>query len=147
VIGQLPRYSLEEPVFPFPALAAAAGRATLGGPREVTLVCLMAARLAAALVDTFEIAPEQHRERAERARQWSATLVVPGDVRAMLMRVIELAGRSDRAAAAAALDDLSAAASAQLDESSRAELRSVATKLLSAPRAEQTLDNNELQVS
>src|SRR4051812_41308953 len=127
-MGQPPRYSLEEPVFPFPALAAAAGRATLGGPREVTLACLMAARLATALVDPFEIAAEQHRERADKARQWSSTLSVPGDIRAMLMRVIELAGRCDTGAAGAALDDLAGVASSHLDDASRAEMRALARR-------------------
>jgi len=40
VIGQQPRFALEEPLFPFPALAAATGRATLGGPREITLALI-----------------------------------------------------------------------------------------------------------
>jgi hypothetical protein len=143
VIGQPPRYSLEEPFFPFPALAAAAGRAALGGPREITLACLMAGRLAIALVDPPDILPESHRERADRARHWSGTLAVPGDVRAMLMRVIELVGRGDRPAAATALDDLATAAGINLDDQSRDELRSVAQKLTSAPVAE----NIELRVS
>ena len=149
MIGQPPRYSLEEPVFPFPALAAAAGRAALGGPREVTLACLLAARLATALVDNFDIAPEQHRERADRARQWSGTIAVPGDIRAMLMRVIELAGRSDRTAVGAALDDLTAAASGHLDEASRVELRVLARRLITSPAPVETgaADNNELRVS
>jgi hypothetical protein len=143
VIGQPPRYSLEEPVFPFPALAAAAGRAALGGPREITLACLMAGRLAIALVDPADILPELHRERADKARHWSGTLAVPGDVRAMLMRVIELVGRCDRVAAATALGDLAAAAGINLDDQSRDELRSVAQKLMSAPFAE----NIELRVA
>jgi hypothetical protein len=132
VIGQPPRYSLEEPVFPFPALAAATGRAAIGGAREVMLACLMAARLAIGLIDPPEILPESRRDRADRARHWSGTLTVPGDVRAMLMRVIELSGRSDRAAAAQALDDLSAVSASNLDEQSRAELRAVAQRLLDA---------------
>ena len=149
MIGQPPRYSLEEPVFPFPALAAAAGRAALGGPREVNLVCLMAARLATALVDPFGIAPEQHRERADRARHWSGTLAVPGDVRAMLMRVIELAGRSDRVAVSGALDDLTATAIGHLDDASRAELRQLSQRLITSPSPVpgQAADNNELRVS
>ena len=136
MIGEPPRYSLEEPVFPFPALAAAAGRLALGGPREVTLACLMGARLAVALIEPFDIAPESHRERADRARHWSATLTIPGEVRTMLLRVIELAGQADRAGAAGALDDLSAVAAAQLDERSRAELRVVAQRLIDAPASE-----------
>ena len=99
----------------------------------MTLACLMAARLASALYEPFEIAAESHRERADRARQWSGTLAVPGEVRAMLMRVIELAGRRDCAAAGAALEDLTAAAGTHLDEQSRVELRTTAQNLIGAP--------------
>ncbi len=54
----------------------------------------------------------------------------------MLMRVIELAGRSDCPATGAALDDLTAAAMPHLDEPSRAELRTIAQKLINAPVAD-----------
>ncbi len=107
----------------------------------------MAARLATALVDPFDIAPEQHRERADRARQWSGTLAVPGDVRAMLMRVIELVGRSDRAAVSAALDDLCAVSSTHLDEGSRAELRGLSRRLATELAPMMATQNNELRVS
>ncbi len=119
----------------------------IGGPREVTLACLMAARLTAALIEPFDIPPESLRERADRARGWSGTLTVPGEVRAMLMRVIELAGRVDRAAAAAALDDLAAAASLHLDEQSRAELRMMSRQLTEAPAAETANENLEIRAS
>lgn len=59
----------------------------------------------------------------------------------MLMRVIELAGRCDGAAAAAALEDLTAAAGAHLDEQSRAELRTTAQKLTGAP-VPQAIESN-----
>jgi hypothetical protein len=93
----------------------------------------MASRLAWALVEPIEITPEAHRDRADKARQWSGTLTVPGDVRAMLLRVVELAGRRDLAGAAGALDDLSGAAAAHLDEQSRTEIRTLAQRLRSAP--------------
>jgi len=99
----------------------------------VTLVCLMAMRLASALVEPFDITPEAHRERSDRARQWSATLTVHGEVRAMLMRVIELTGRSDRQGAGAALDDLLGVASLHHDEQSRTEMKTIAQRLRSAP--------------
>jgi hypothetical protein len=108
----------------------------------------MAARLATALIDQLDIAAEQHRERADRARNWSGTLTVPGDVRAMLMRVIELAGRSDRTGAAAALDDLCSAASEQLDEASRAELGALSRRLITSPAVtEQPAQNTEMRAS
>ena len=40
-----PPYALDAPAFPFPALAALAGRAPLGGQRETVLACFVAARL------------------------------------------------------------------------------------------------------
>ena len=99
----------------------------------MTLACLMAARLVAALTEPNDITPEAQREWADKARHWGGTLAVSGEVRAMLMRVIELAGRSDRAAAGAALDDLVAAAALHLDDQSRAELRVVSQKAITAP--------------
>ena len=39
-------YSLESLAFPFPALAALAGRLPLGGGREVALAAMLVARLA-----------------------------------------------------------------------------------------------------
>lgn len=94
----------------------------------------MAARLVAALVETNDISAESQREWADKTRHWSGTLAVPGEVRAMLMRVIELAGRSDRPAAGAALENLVVAAGMNLNEQSRAELRSMAQKSINAPQ-------------
>jgi len=139
VIGQQPRFALEELTFPFPALAAAAGRAALGGAREVTMACLMTARLGAALMKPFAIPAEGHHARADNARHWIGTLALPSDVRSAALRVTEAAGRMDVSATAAALNELLTVAAPSLDESSRTELRQLAQRLSRAV--------NELQQS
>lgn len=96
----------------------------------------MAVRLTSALIEPFGITSEAHHERSDRGRQWSATLTIPGEVRATLIRVIELAGRSDGPAAGVALDDLLSVATIHLDDPSRREMKTVAERLRSAPSME-----------
>jgi uncharacterized membrane protein len=129
VIGQQPRFALEEPLFPFPALAAAAGRATLGGPREITLACLMAARMAALLLKPFDTPSEAHRERADKARHWVGTLSLPAAIRNAALKAVEATGTGDVDLTGAALDRLLAVAAATLDPASRDELSRLAERL------------------
>jgi hypothetical protein len=132
VIGQPPRYALAEPVFPFPALVAAAGRATLGGPREIALACLMSARLASALVGGLHLSAEQKKDRADRARHWVGALSLPVGIRAAALAVVDATGRGDIDAAGAGLDRLLAASATTLDQSSRSELNTLGDRLLRA---------------
>ncbi|MGH7721060.1 MAG: hypothetical protein ACREON_19710, partial [Gemmatimonadaceae bacterium] len=64
-----PPYSLPPHRFGFPALAARAGRAALGGERESALACLMAARVVAGALppDAIPYAARAHRAGAARA--------------------------------------------------------------------------------
>ncbi len=103
---------------------------------------LMAARLGIALLPPYDIPQEIHRDRANRARQWAGSLALPGEIRAMLMRVIELCGRADRIAAAAALVALSNASTALLDDASRLELGGLAERLTMTTEAEQELQQS-----
>ncbi len=103
---------------------------------------LMAARLGLALLPPYEIPQEIHRDRANRARQWAGSLALPGEIRAVLMRVIELCGRADRISAAAALVALSNASTALLDEASRGELGVLAERLAGTPETEQKLQQS-----
>ncbi len=139
MIGQQPRFALEELTFPFPALAAAAGRAALGGAREVTMACLMAARLGAALMKPFAIPVEGHHARADNARHWIGTLTLPSDVRSAALRVIEAAGRMDVAATGSATGELASVSAQNLDEASRTELKQLAQRLA---RAENVLQQS-----
>jgi hypothetical protein len=124
-----PPYAVAPARFRFPALAALAGRAPLGGPREVALAALMAARLAAGSLDPDPLAPSARARRAAGARRWFAALALPAAARAPFARLVDASAGDSRAALAVALDGTAAAAAPHLDEPAAAELR----ELVAAP--------------
>lgn len=91
----LPPYALAVPSFRFRALAALAGRAVLGGPREVVLACFVGARLATALVRGAEpaLSDEVRAARASGARTWLGAIALPASTRVPLARLIDATGR------------------------------------------------------
>ncbi len=109
--------------FPFPALAAQAGRAPLGGTREVALACLMAARLAMdARCASQELTRRAHTERTHSARNWFASLTIPATVRAACLRVTNATVRADAPELGAALAAVLTAARRHLDSAAAEEL-------------------------
>lgn len=126
-----PPFTLVRATFPCPALLAAAGRATLGGPREVLLGAVMAARLASALRPPATLDDATRTTRAEAARQWLAALTLPAKARTALQRSFATSASGDRAAAADALDAVTEVTAAHLDRAARSEL----TRLAGALRA------------
>jgi hypothetical protein len=103
VAPALPPYALAVPSFRFRALAALAGRAVLGGPREVVLACFVGARLAAALVRGAEpaLTDEVRAARASGARTWLGAIALPASTRVPLARLIDATGRPATAEAEA----------------------------------------------
>jgi hypothetical protein len=124
----LPPYSLTSLTFPFPALAALAGRLPLGGGREVALASLMAARLANAMLGPEPVPVEDRAARAAGARVWLASLALPSTIRAPFVRCIE-ATASTALAAGGAVRSLLAVAGAHLDGPSAQELDRLARRL------------------
>jgi hypothetical protein len=133
VIGQPPRYTLATPVFRFRALAALSGRASLGGDRETLLACLQLARLCAGILPPYEMSRELVLERTENTKQWLSSLAVPSGVRSTAFGIFGALNGLDRARCAIAFIDLVKAASAQLDESARAELNALLQELSASP--------------
>lgn len=91
----LPPYALATPVFRFRALASLAGRAPLGGPRELAIACFIGARLAAALTPGSTL-PHDDATRAARAtgaRAWLASAALPAPTRASVARLFDTTGR------------------------------------------------------
>jgi len=87
-------HALEPIAFRFPALAELAGRAQIGGRREVALAAFVAAKLAR---DCYADAPLSDAARAERAggaKSWMSTLNLPATVRPALTRLLDATGRS-----------------------------------------------------
>jgi len=134
VLGQLPRFALTTPVFRFRALTTLSARASLGGDRETLVACLQLGRLCAGILPPYELSREQVLERTENTKQWLSSLAIPSGIRSTAFGIFGAMSGLDRARCAIAFADLVKAASAQLDESSRAELNTLLLEL-SAPTA------------
>jgi hypothetical protein len=129
----LPPFAVPPIRFPFRALAARAGRAPLGGEREVAMAALMVARLSADALREGALGAQQRAERAAAAKAWLASIAVPARARPPLTRALE-ATAHDGAAIAAAVDDLVTTAAPWLDKGSMAELRGVTAAPFVNPR-------------
>ncbi len=138
VIGLQPRFALATPHFRFRALAACAGRASLGGDREVAMACLVAGRLGTAMLAPYTITPSDSKARSVAAKQWLASLSVPATVRAALVVVADAVATGSRTAAAAALTVLLTVATHNIDEASATELRALIADLSPAKEASDT---------
>src|SRR3954467_15528570 len=86
----LPPYALASPVFRFRHLATLAGRAPIGGAREVALACFVAARLVADCCDpSLGLEDEARAARCAGAKAWLGTIAIPAPVRAPVARCAE----------------------------------------------------------
>lgn len=127
-----PPYSLEPITFRFAALAAAAGRATLGGARESVLTAFIIARLADDTLRCTALHGQDRKARVEATRSWVGSMALPNDVRtaavaaisavdetgpmpvSALRRVISVTAKYMDAAARADLERLSDSLAAQI---------------------------------
>ena len=116
-----PPYALDTPRPRFPALAARAARAPLGGGRETVLAVLVVARLAAGLLAKTPLSQPLREARAAAAHGWLTALTLPTLVRAPLLRAID-ASAGDPAVLREALAGVIQVTSAQLDAGTVAEV-------------------------
>ncbi|HET9013188.1 MAG TPA: hypothetical protein VFN38_15285 [Gemmatimonadaceae bacterium] len=124
----LPPYALPTPTFPFPHLAGLAGRAPIGGAREVALACFVAARLAAdAMGGNGD--PSARSARSAGARGWLGTLALPPAVRGPLFKCIETTADGSAGAVGRELAEVATAGAAYLDSASRTELDALVAAL------------------
>jgi len=121
VIVSQPPYALAPTPFRFPALASLAGRAALGGDREVALATYLAARLADDALADRGLSEPVRAERAASAKTWLSTLSLPPAIRTSLARLVEASGADPRGVGPAVRSVL-AATTSRLDQASRAEL-------------------------
>ncbi len=120
-------YSLEPTAFPFPALATMAGRAPLGGPRELALACFLVARIVGDSVETGEVlSAEQKVARARCAKHWLGGASLPNPAKSALVHLAESTEGTDRRATRAALDYVMTVTANQLDPGARLELGQLA---------------------
>jgi len=117
-----PPYGLDPTPFRFAALAALAGRAPLGGRREVALATYLAARLADDVRSENGLSAPIRVERAGSARSWRATVTIPAPIRQPLARLIDASAggpgptaQAVRAVIAVTADYLDRAARLELD--------------------------------
>lgn len=101
----------------------------MGGDRETLLTCLQLGRLCAGILKPYDIPRDILLERIENTRQWLSSLAVPSGIRSTAFGIIGALSGYDKARCAEAFEDLVQAASAQLDEASRAELNAVRNEL------------------
>ena len=121
-------YSLDRLSFPFPALAALAGRLPLGGGREVALASLLIARLAHGLRSPDPMTAPDRVARAASAKVWLASLALPAATRAPFARCVEATANSPLQVAGA-LRALIAATAMHLDGSAVHELERLTRQL------------------
>jgi hypothetical protein len=117
-----PPYSLATPSFRFPALAALAGRAPLGGDRELVLACLMACRLAAGAIGPNPLPVVVRAERSVGAKTWLASLALPAAARTPFTKLADAAAAEDHSALRATLQRMISACTPVLDGASRQEV-------------------------
>jgi hypothetical protein len=133
VIGQQPRFALAAAHFRFRALAAFAGRAALGGDREVALACLVVARLASGMLAPFDIQTADAKSRSAATKQWLSALSLPSSIRIPLTHVADAVATGNPTATGAALERMLVAVSRNIDEASAGEIRAIVAEL-SPPR-------------
>lgn len=127
--GHRPLYAIAPSTFRFRALALHAGKAALGGDREVALACFATSRLAAAMLPPFVLSPADATARAVTTRHWLSSLAVPAVVRAALNSVIDAVAVANKPVVSSALAELARVASSQLDAASAAEINILASEL------------------
>ncbi len=124
-----PPYALTSLPFRFSALASLAGRAPLGGRREVVLALYLAARLVQDSLPEREVLQPARRERAGvTQKQWLSTLALPASIRPPLVALIDASG-GEPAVASKSLRAAVAAIGEVLDKGARAELAHLAAEL------------------
>jgi hypothetical protein len=119
---------METTSFRFPAIAALAGRAPLGGQREVALGAFLVARLADDAAPERGLSEASRAERAALGRTWLSTLALPPAVRQSLTAAIDASALGPQAVAES-LRALIVATTGMLDARSRTELERLATSL------------------
>jgi hypothetical protein len=129
MIGQPPPFALATSVFRFRALAQHAGRAALGGDREIALACFAVSRLAAGMLPPFTLAQADVAARAASTKQWIASLALPPAIRSLASAAVDAVAGENRNTTAHAIARLMEAASRQLDQSSIGEMRELIEEL------------------
>lgn len=125
-------YSVTPTPFRFPALAALAGRAPIGGQREIVLGTYVAVRLADDALSGVGLSADARADRARAARHWLGMIALPAPILAALVEAAEATMR-DSAAIADGLRSVLDAVDSSLDGPSRSEVRILIGALTAQP--------------
>jgi len=129
----LPPYALPALVFRFAHLATLAGRAPIGGAREVALACFVAARLVHDCCDPLlDLDEELRAARCAGAKGWLGTIAIPAPVRTPVAKLAEASANGHPDTMAPLVRALAKAAESFLDPPARAELDALAVRLSAA---------------
>lgn len=126
---QAPPYALASPAFRFRALASHAGRAALGGDREIALAAFAVGRLAAAMLPPFTLTPADAAARVANTKQWLSSMALPGPQRAACIAVADAVTAGVKRPVVHAISGLVEAAVRNLDQGSIAELHELMAEL------------------
>ena len=124
-----PPYALEPLSFRFAALAALAGRAPIGGQREVALATYLVARLADDAVSDRQLPAAARGARAGAAKNWLASVTLPQTVRPALVKLIDRTAADSPSATGAAVRGVISVTASFLNAASRAELADLSESL------------------
>ena len=124
-----PPFALSATGFPLRSLAALAARSALGGPREVLLAVMQAARMVEGAAGLHPLPESLRRSRANAARSWLAALALPAQSRLTIARAIEASAGAERDVLAQAWETVVALVAPTADLAARAELRRVTLML------------------
>jgi hypothetical protein len=119
MIASTPPFALAATPFRFRALASLAGRAPLGGEREIVLACYVVGRLVAGLLPPYRLSTETIRARAGLVRSWLGAHALAANCRTACSNVIEAVIAGDLSAVHAALVELTTVAGPHLDTLAR----------------------------
>lgn len=127
-----PPFALDVPGFPFPSLAKLAGRAPLGGPREIALAAFVCARLSDPDINRA-LSVDGRRARAAGAKRWLGTLAIAEPMKSAFSELIaSVDGGSGTTAAVRRVIEVTGSI---LDAGSRAELDLLVRRLETQPIA------------
>lgn len=123
-----PPYALAPATFRFAGLANLAGRAPLGGMREVAIATYVAVRLAHDVLAARGLSQPTRAERAAQARSWLANVALPQTVRPALAKLIDTTA-ADPATVAPAVRVVIEVTASYVDRASALELDQLARVL------------------
>lgn len=101
----------------------------MGGPREVLLAAMQAARMMEGAAGPHPLPESLRRSRAHAARAWLSALALPSSSRVIISRAIDASAGAERDALAQSWEGVVALVTQGADLATRAELRRVSLML------------------